>query len=236
MTKMTVHFDDGTQQVLTSQLAANRQLYQVKHDYELGDDLRDNLPEVFRLNPQHYVEMTGDVQEFMFWLLSNEMDKVGATLEQKKAAWRYLYDGARAFTNGRGVEKFRDYITPANSSAANPGLSTLICGGNVLTGEQVMAKWDNVIEPCLQVDTLADYPPLIYDLDRDHHPYWISYATISTLKGLPNGTHQVTRFSAPKMMGANAPVPIMASRPVVIPLWMLKPINIGSPVPSPYNY
>lgn len=234
---MTVEYDDGSSDVLSSRPIASRQLYQVKHDYELPKGVWRAAPEVFRLNPQHYVTMTEEVQVFMFKLLSDEMDKVGASLEQKKAAWRYLYDGDRAFTNGRGVERFKDFITPANlSSSEYPGLSTLICGGNVVMGEPVMAKWDTEIEPCLDVDTLRDYPSVLSDFNRDNYPYWIFYATIATTTKLSNGTYKVTRFSVPKMMGANAPVPIMAFAPVVIPMWMLKPLPLGGSIPSPYNY
>lgn len=236
MTKMTVHYDDASQQVLSSRPEASLQLYQVKHDYEIGGDLRDNLPEVYRLNPQHYVVMTEEVQTFMFRLLMMEMGKVGATLDQMKAAWVYLYKGDKAFTNKRGVDTCRDYINGTNLSGELPGLSTLVCGGNVLAGQEVMAKWDNSIEPCLQVSTIDVNLSLPSPFMRSQIPHWISFATNSTLKKLSNGTYQVTRFSAPKMMGSDAPVPLLSNVPVVYPLRFLKKLPIGGLIPTPYNY
>lgn len=236
MTKMTVYYDDNTQQVLSSQPRSSLQLYQIKHDYELGDSLRSNLPEVFRLNPQHYVVMTEEVQHFMFELLRLEMEKVGATLEQARAAWAYLYKGDKAFTNYNGVDTKRDYINRTNLSEELPRLSTLVCGGNVLAGQEIMAKWDTFVEPCLQVSTIdANYPPPV-PFTRDEAPPLISYATISTLSKLSNGTYKVTRFSAPKMMGANAPIPLMSNAPVMYPLRFLKKLPIRNVIPSPYNY
>jgi hypothetical protein len=230
--KMKLFLPDGTLYIPET---IGVQYWQVKHDYEIGGGLRQNLPEVFRLNPQHYVLMTEDIQYWMFNILSVEMDKVGATIAQKKAAWGYLYDGGRAFTNLKGVNTHKDFIRRINLDKQLPGLSTLICGGNILTGTEVVAKWGTSPEPCLQVNTISPIAPL-KSVSRETTPALVQYATISTLNKLDNGTYKVTRFSAPAMMGANAAVPIMSRDPVVFPLRLLKRLAIGSPVPTPYNY
>lgn len=231
-TSIVVTLDDSSTIRLVS---GGRQFYQVKHDYEMPDGVWRVDPEVFRLNPQHYVEMTERIQLFMFGLLADEMKKVGATHAQMRAAWAYLYDGARAFTNGKGVEACKDYINARNLSEAysTPALSTLVCGGNILAGKEVMAKYDTFVEPCIEVETI-DPNNLPATISRATHPWLISYATIATFNKLPDG-YKVTRFSTPKMLGSNAPVPIMSDGPVYYPLRLLKRVT-SDKIPTPYHY
>jgi hypothetical protein len=204
-----------------------RQLYQVKHDYELhGDDFRARPAEVFRMEPQHYVKMSRALQEFWFSLIRGEMARV-ATEDQMKAAWRYLTDSHRAFTNGQGPDILRDYITGERMDQPLPGISTLICGGNVLAGRE---DGDELV-----IETIDPTQPLPFGITHNSHPWLVQWATVSTKDKLANGTYKVTRFAVAKMMGCESPVPVIANREVRIKLAMLKKLSIGAPVPSPYN-
>lgn len=222
------------------------QLYQVKHDYELyklpdgsvdTSKLRQNMPEVFRLEPFHYTAMTQPIQEFMFSLLGLELAKVGVTdLELVKYTWSKLYGSTTAFANGQGVDIRRDYIRGINLDQPLPGLMSIICGGNVLTGIETTAKWGSQVQPCLQVEAIVAQASMPDYRTRDEAPTKIQYATICTLAELPDRTYKVTRFSAPAYQGANSPVPVLVSQQVYFPLRLLKKLPMGADVPSPYNY
>lgn len=215
---------DGTIQKLT----LPRQLYRVKHDYELhpNGDFLARPAEVFRLDPQHYTKLTEAWQRFWHARIEDEMRHI-ATAAQIIDAWRYLTHSERAFTNGQGPDLRRDYITGERLDQPLPGLSSLICGGNVLAGVE---QGDELI-----VETLDGNQPPPMGITRATHPHLIQYGTVSTKQKLANGSYKVTKFTVAKMMGCNAPVPILANREVRIKLSMLVKLPLESPVPSPYN-
>ena len=96
-----------------------------------------------------------------------------------------------------------------------PKFSSLVCGGNVLTGV-VDGDW-------LIVDTLWPYSDLS-GVSRETTPWWVQYATVAQLDG------DVIRF--PQLGGADVPTVVLASRVVRFPMSGLVEVL---EVPSPYR-
>jgi len=190
-------------------------LYYVKHDYELGG-VRASAPtpEVFRLEEWHFSEMIESWQWFCFTLLESNVQ-----------AFNGVWNSYRAFSNDHGVDLFRNYITGQRLDKPLPAMASLVCGGNVLAGREEGGY--------LIVETMDGNEPPPAGVTRVTHPWLIQVATICTTTKLSDGTYKVTSF--PQLDGRDVLVPIVASRPVQIPLSNLVRLPQGSAMPSPYN-
>ena len=207
------------------------QLYRVLHWWEYGRIPDFSTPEVNRLDPFDQFLMTEAWQWFMFGLL--EIQAGGSmTHDQLVQAFSSLYAGATAFCNGNGVDTHANYISGEIGTPAHPlplpGFFPIICGGNVLTGEEVTIKGIQY----LQVEHLSGNPPDLDDVNRNNYPWLIQLSTIITTKKLADGSYQVIRF--PQMRGRDVPVPILAKEDVTYPLSKLQRLPMGAAVPSPY--
>lgn len=209
--------------------ATDRQLYRVKHDFELPDGGRPhpNMPEVFRLEPHTSMKFTEAWQRFCFKLVKDQRpDLSDDALAQK---FKTMYDSA--FMNDN---RFRDhranFITGENLNNELPRVFDLVCGGNVLAGTE---DGDDLI-----VETLNGREPPPSDVSPDTHPWLFQKATIitSTKLQMIDGmqTFKVIRF--PELSPADSIVPIVSIGPVRYPLNKLVRLPLGSPIPSPYLF
>lgn len=193
------------------------QLYQVKHDYELPLGIRDcaPCPEVFRLEPHTGVLLTEELQYFWYNLLV-KMNNGYMSNDSLKSAWRNLTASNRAFTNGRGTDTCRDFISNTNYGQVLPMFYPLVCGGNILTGDEVIVN--NI--SWLRVNTI-DTTDLV-GISREETPWLIQFGTIVQFD-------KVIRF--PQLDGKEVPVPVLGKQPIYFPMWKLKKLPLGSPIP-----
>jgi hypothetical protein len=205
------------------------QLYRVKHRYEMGT-LETSEPEVTRLEPMIYTPMTAAIQWMCFDLLfwdERHGDRTGVT-DAEKRIYESLYRGTdpgRFITNGRGVDTCRNYISGERLSEPLPGYMSLVCGGNVLHGEEFTAL--NGIRK-LQAEVLVDAAPA-----STIPPWQKQRATVCTTLALADGTFRVNAF--PQRNGLDVWCPILCKSPVTIAMSKLVKLPPGAPIPSPYN-
>lgn len=166
----------------------------ILHDYEANDGLvRIGMPEVLSMYLNKYTELTSDWQWFWFkqmvhaytgyahWDLA-ELSKT--ELVSLKAKWRSLTKKSEAFTNFKGTDIFRDYVSPNNLSGL-PGQEPLVCCGNIvkILGPSVRLTG----APFIPVETLdgTKPPPDISKVNRLTRPDLIPLATnVAAIKPL----------------------------------------------------
>lgn len=104
------------------------ELWRVKHDKELGELWRNNLPEIHPFFDNHFWEFNEAWQRFTFALNPH--------LTPNK--WTAVYGNRRFITNGQGFLDDSDlranYITGEDLNRPNPKCEALICGGAVMAG------------------------------------------------------------------------------------------------------
>lgn len=216
---------------LTDQVpqATGRQLYRVKHDFELPDGIRQKAPnpEVFRLEPHSGTPFTQEWQRFSFkWIKEQSPD-----LSQSDLATKFIHIFDAAFMN---KNRFRDgranFITGENLDHELPRVFPLVCGGNVLAGTE---DGDDLI-----VETMNGSEPPPSNVSPDTHPWLFQKATIVTRIKLDivDGVQRfkVNRF--PELSPADSIVPILSMTTVRYPLNKLVRLPLGSPIPSPYLF
>lgn len=210
------------------------QLYQFMHWWEIGKDISTSRPEVNPLSPLAAFPFTEEWQWFAFGLLENQSNGQ-LTQSQLIQAFNSIYSSTTAFCNDQGVESNRNYITGDIYSEHQllplPKIFPIICGGNVVTGEEVVVK--NV--RYLRIEHLGGMPPDLDDVSRATYPWFVQYATIITTHKLDNDGYVVNRFA--QMHGLDVPVPIVGQSDVdyLYPLSNLRKLPLGSSAPSPYN-
>ncbi len=207
----------------------DRQLYRIKHDYELPEGVRPtaNAPEVFRLEPNTSTKFTEAWQRFCFRLVKEQRPDLSDNALAKK--FIKIYDAA--FMNDN---RFRDgranFITREHLSNELPRIFNLVCGGNVLAGTE---DGEDLI-----VETLDGREPPPSNVSPATHPWLFQKATIiTTIKLQKIGdmqTFKVIRF--PELSPADSIVPIVSIVPVRFPLDKLIKLPLGSPIPSPYVF
>lgn len=173
-------------------------------------------PEVYRLEPHHYSEMTEAWQHFMF-------DINPGMLPNNFAG---LYNNSTAFTNENGftdnpATSRADYINMETLDRPNPRIATLICGGAALSG---MVEGTDLI-----VNTLNGNqpPPNIKRINPQTTPWFFFRAVII---GDGGGVYEF-----PYMKGKDVWVPIIARFQVRFPLSKLHKLPADTPIPSPYR-
>ena len=196
----------------------------ILQDDEAKDGLqRIGMPAVFPLHLARYCSLTESWQRYWFALLIHaytgwtHYDPARLTrteLEQLRGKWRSLTKSSEAFTNFKGTNEYRDYITP-NNLPGLPGQEPLTCCGNVVKvlGEPVRlaGEWKTPIET-LRGDVP---PPPIEKINYLTAPHLIFLATnVAADKSagagrwkpivLPDGRYRVDPF--PQL--PNVPVPL----------------------------
>jgi hypothetical protein len=113
---------------------------------------RPNLPAVFRCGEigrptaAPFVDLTKEWQFFWFdlccWVCFGRYHDDLTDDEYKWMArkWTSVGDGARAFTNQHGLEKFRNFVTDERPQRKLPKIQALVCGGASLAGTPVQGQ------------------------------------------------------------------------------------------------
>lgn len=219
------------------------QLYFVKHDKE---PRKTSRPEVFRLEPHHFYDLTEAWQWFWFdalmWSrfegMTDRTQLSESQFDELAKAFSSLTAHNRAFTNGHGTDKSGNgpginYVTGENVDnpiAEIPAAATLICGGTVLTGEERYSY--------LHVETLdgSSTPPSIRECNPGSHPWYFTAATIvTTAKYL--GKPKVIPFPQLQDGAYTVYVPIASKRnksPMRYRLSALTRLSAASEIPNPY--
>ncbi len=197
--------------------------YRVKHDIEMGDLWRVNLPEVFPLAGSVPVEMNAEWQQLSFDLYRNSAPSVDEGTA--KSRWRILYGYRTAFTNGSGFEEpddpRADYVNGMNLDNPLPLWDkSRVCGGATITGRE---DGEDLVVECL--DGTQPPPALSWLLE---HPWlWFRALCVGPYTGRPNDFPQ----------GGGEPVftPLVScGQEVRIKLSKLEKLPPGSDVADPY--
>jgi lysozyme len=190
------------------------QLWRVKHDVEMGELWRTNLPEVFRLEPLHSIPLNREWQLFT--------KALNPTMEPKK--WRALFAYSRAFTNnGAGYDRpgdspKADFVNGRDiKSIRMPAFDQpRICGGALVTGRvEGNRLWLSYIDA-------SKSPPDIADVRL-----WQKFCALNVTA---NG---ISKF--PQGGGADVWIPLIARIPVSISLSKLEKLDMSKPLPDPYK-
>jgi hypothetical protein len=192
-----------------------------------------SAPIVFRLEVHRTIPMTREIQEYIFSFNRSDNDA-----RDRRAFQGYCDTWA---TNYGKVRNGMNYITGEYASASLPKWTNLVCGRNVVCGEEMVSDGSYGIQsgiPVLRVETI-DSNNLQPDISYETHPHLVHHCTIITSNIMENGLRQVNPF--PQMGGrATEPklpclYPLLSDRPVYIPMWMLIKLTPGSAIPNPYN-
>jgi hypothetical protein len=238
--------------------------YRVMWDWERDDFhgiSRPNLPGVFRCGELedasngHYVRLDKAWQFFWFDLCSKIYydGRCHDELSRKEYKWlanRWTILGATktAFTNQKGLNDFRNYVTDENEGTEDARIYTLVCGGASLAGTLVRGRngWMLKVEhfdgnkPPPPVDSIDPYTDLrvffattIVDA-KVHRKYSVAVFDEETdppgrkVQEFDEG-YRVNPF--PQFMkgeGAmDCPVPLLATKDIYFPLKYLVAIEEG---------
>jgi hypothetical protein len=186
---------------------------QIEHDYQAKDGLqRIGMPEVLSLSLNQYCDLNYAWQWFWFRQMVhaftgyrhwNEKELTSTQLSILKGKWRSLTKKSEAFTNFRGTDNCKDYVTP-NSLTEMAGTEPLACGGNIVKviGNSVRIAGKTVVP----IETLDGNmpPPDIAKVNRLTRPDLIPCATNAAANKsnpkewkpivLSDGTYRVDNF------------------------------------------
>lgn len=193
------------------------------------DKLTDakGFPEMVPLAPRVGVKLTRNLQWFWVKLLvlskygielienstktfESEFKRILSPIQQEyiKSAWRGLTKGHTAFTNGRGTDEFRDYISGINLSASEePMLWENTTGGSLLRLEGLREYREGYKVLTLKT---SDFH-LWKNFTPERNPGYFSNATNST----PLGFDGKPSLSGPWRVD---PFHYLGGRPVWVPI------------------
>jgi len=184
----------------------------------------------------HFVALTREWQFFWFGLCCRiYFDGYSPTYPEKESNWlahRWTSVGANttAFTNGHGLEIFRNYVLNESMDSEDAKIYTLVCGGATLTGTVVR---NSKGVDMLKVDHFdgTKLPPSVEIIDPYNDPrvFFANIITSKLVKG--KSGFKVVRF--PQFKGKDIPVPLIAKTDIYYPLSDLEEITTGVK-PSPY--
>ena len=205
-------------------------------DFSGGHELPDDkgFPETVVTLEKNFSNLTKPWQFNWFEHLKIEM--AGESLIEQKSDWRYETRSDRAFTNGRGTDKYRDYISKRNLLKPLPAIESLSCGGNVV--EVIEGNYKTIdgvrwlAVRTLQTNNGKLPPPSIAKVNRINHPELIHVATVSTPILLPDGTYLVNSFRDPN---GNLMVFPFVSRTGINYIAENRMIKLTGAIPSPFN-
>ncbi len=183
----------------------------------------------------HYVALTREWQFFWFGLCCRiYFGRYSPNLPKNETNWlahRWTSVGANttAFTNGHGLEVFRNYVLNESMDAEDAKIYTLVCGGATLTG--TIVKNSKGVD-MLKVDHFdgTKPPPSVETIDPYNDPR-VFFANIITGKNVKGKDgFKVVRF--PQFRGKDIPVPLIANTDIYYPLSDLEEVTTGIK-PSP---
>ena len=246
--------------------------YRVMWDWERDDFkvkglFRPNLPCVFRCgeikdhNLGHYVPLTREWQFFWFDLCCKivygryHQDLTKIEYHQLANKWTVVGGNTTAFTNKKGLDKFRNYVLKERLEKEDPKIYTLVCGGASLAGSLVPFVKGKKSKWMLKVNHFDGTrpPPPVETIDpyTDPRVFFANSITSKKIKGkynvinfeegsnlpnlkgkeYPDGGYSVNPF--PQFDGKDVPVPLIAATDIYYPLTDLVSIDTGQK-PSPY--
>jgi hypothetical protein len=198
-------------------------------DDKLHND--SGYPQTCPLSPAAGDDNSVRLTEKLQWFWFRQMQVSAGydmTPEELKAAWRGLTKSWTAFTNGRGTDVCRDYITPGNEGAELPLLFSLTCGGTVveLTNRTLYSRGYEV--KALRVSDYELWKAWTY---KDH-PQYFTIATNATV--VPYGNKwRVDPFHY--LDWRTVAVPILSDSGVVyVDPARVRILGDNEPFPKPY--
>lgn len=227
-------------------LETTSQYYKVLHDIELGE-LRhcaaDSCPEVFNLgspldnNSSYKFPLNQSWQIFSFGIFV----KVGYNKKLNELTndeywymanrWSAVYLSWIAFCNGMGSDKNHNYIMGTHPDRELMAYDKIrVCGGATITGKEEI---NSAGQPVLRVDTFNGlYGPPSVESINPFTDRRIFFADIVHPDGHLTRFTQLNGYGSPTpILCKDVPVPIIADEPVYYPMWKLKKLPLGSPVP-----
>lgn len=203
-------------------LQARPQLWRVKHDWELGELWRENVPEVFRMFPLHGIPLNREWQLYSYAL--------NPGMSPQK--WRVLYDYRRAFTNhGAGYdyparqEEKQDWVNRRDLRASDlPRFDQpRVCGGAIVAGvREADVVW---------IDTLnVNNPPPTIENTKPWHKFCA--LNVGTKVQGELVTPSFSKF--PQNDGRDCWIPLISQRPVYMSLSNLQKWD-WEELPDPYK-
>lgn len=232
---------------------------QVKHDWQRNDwkgyVFRPNLPEVYRcgkLNDYsgipdqyvngHYSRLTAEWQFFWFDLCClSYYGKVHNQLTKDQYNWLALrwtsVGGNRtAFTNGHGLDKYRNYVLNSNrDTVEEPMIYTLICGG--MTTKEISVTKNIYGKDMLKMPAFngRESPPDVTTIDIRNDPRIFTAVNITSTK-VSTGGYAVNPF--PQFKKDTVPqdvlIPLIASDDIYFPADYCYSVNSVVKL-NPYN-
>jgi hypothetical protein len=199
----------------------------VKHDYEARDDRwRIGMPAVFPLYYSKYCSLTEEWQWFWFRQLvycytnfyhwdENRLSKT--ELDILKGKWRSLTKSIEEFTNFKGTNENKDYITP-NHLSGIAGQEPLICTGAIVKILGAAKRLSGEYKTPIETLDGTKSPPDISKVNRKKTPHLIFAATNNPADKsnpkdwkairLPDGRYRVDPFPQLQSFGKDTPVPL----------------------------
>jgi len=218
-TTLELEFKYGIQPEIPPEIELPNNLYRIKHDIEIGDLWRKNVPEVFVMNPQGKVKLTKEWQQLLWDLFIWGAPNVGID-DYGKHKWREYLGCHRAFDNNNGFDckktpshgPFADFISNQNSSSPLPAFDKpRLCGGATVRATLKDGKY--------WIDTLTKPIP-IEQLKKE--PWHYFHATTVHEDG--------TIGMFPQGDGNPVLVPIISAEPVHYPVELMEKVdNIVDP-------
>ncbi len=214
---------------LSLSVTRGRAFYRVLHDFETdeyGHAPRPNAPtpEMVKTLDDRWIDLTAGWQWFWYEQLRLSAGYSMAPSELQQA-WRGLTTSDRAFTNGRGTDLCRDFISDRNEGAGLPGEETLTCGGKVAlcVGDPIHMSGQDWL-PFMALDG-SEPPPL--GVNYKNSPWLFTPAVIA----YPDG--RVGPF--PQLNGCDVPAPFVSKGGVsYLPAKRVVRLEGGLPFPGPY--
>jgi hypothetical protein len=204
--------------------------YRVMWDWEIDEfegDVRGIAPApcVFRCGERnnnlngHYTMLNKEWQFFWFDLCCHVVfDCYHQELSKKEydwlaGRWTGIGGNTTAFTNEKGLDTLRNYVTGERMNKDEAAIYTLVCGGATITGAPVKndnGKW------MLKVDHFDGEkpPPPVKTIDPYTDPR-VFFANIISNKKAKGGFKV---FSFPQLKRMDVPIPLIASRDIYYPM------------------
>lgn len=212
-----------------------KQYYYIRQDDQIQKGFYNrgalNRPMVFRMETYRTIPFNKQMQEYCFEI--NKTNDNGHDVKTFEDKWDTWITNERRIREKEGRPGHANYITGERLDKGDPSWATLVCGRNVVCGEEI---YYNGVKS-LKVKTLNP-DNLSSEITYETNPEFIHHCTIIN-DALYNGLHKVLPFpqNGGKSLFPYKPVyyPLMSKYPVYLPMWLLEKLEIGKKIPNPYN-
>ena len=241
--KLILKYDDNLVEYENKESdKSSKQYYYIKQDDQIDPKYygrgASNRPMVFRMETYKTIPFNETMQKYCY-----ELNKTGDVKHDKRTfadKWDTWVTNERRIRDKEGRPGHADYINGERLDRVDPSWATLLCGRNVICGEEVVSDGSFGIKKgvkCLKIKTLnPDSLPI--GMTYETNPEFIHHCTIIN-EASYNGLHKVLPFpqNGGKAESPYKPIyyPLMSRTPVYIPMYHLEKLPIGSQIPNPYN-